>query len=125
MPSVSRHVTLSVPPDPTDHSRGALHARVTVLEYGDFECPSCKMASQTSTLLLERFPGQVRFIFRQYPVPEAHPHALLAAEASEAAAAQGKFWEMHDELFANQARLKEKDLRAYAAAVGLDMVRYT
>ena len=119
-----RPVTLAVPPEPTDHLRGAERARVTVIEYADFECPNCKMAEQTSSLLLERFPGKVRFVFRHFPLTEAHPHALLAAEASEAAAAQGAFWRMHDLLFANQAHLKEKDLHRYAEQAGLEMVRY-
>jgi len=121
----SHPVTLVIPPDPTDHSEGALHARVTVVEYGDFECPNCKMAAATPKLLLERFPGRIRFIFRHFPLEEAHPHALLAAEASEAAAAQDKFWPMHDRLFQNQSHLKGADLRRYAADAGLDLVRYT
>jgi protein-disulfide isomerase len=118
-------VTLAVSPEPTDHSAGAEHARVVLLEYGDFECPSCKMAVPTPKLLLERFPGRLRFIFRHFPLEEAHPHALLAAEVSEAAAAQGKFWPMHDLLFRNQAHLKAADLRRYAAETGIDLVRYT
>jgi protein-disulfide isomerase len=118
-------VTLTVPPEPTDHMQGSEHARVAVIEYGDFECPNCKMAAQTPTLLLERFPGKIRFIFRHFPLEEAHPHALLAAEASEAAAAQGKFWPMYDLLFRNQAHLKGKDLNRYAGEVSLDLVRYT
>lgn len=117
-------VTLAVPPEPTDHVRGSEHARVTVIEYADFECPSCKTAEQTPTLLLERFPGKVRFVFRHFPMAEAHPHAVLAAEASEAAAAQGAFWRMHDVLFANQAHLTEKNLRRYAEESELDLVRY-
>jgi protein-disulfide isomerase len=120
----SHPVTLAVPPEPTDHSQGSDRARVTVIEYADFECPNCKMATHTPTLLLERFPGKVRFIFRHFPLVEAHPHALQAAEASEAAAAQGRFWPMHDLLFQNQAHLKDKDLYRYAAQVDLDLVRY-
>jgi protein-disulfide isomerase len=104
--------------------QGSDHARVTVLEYGDFECPNCKMAAQTPKLLLEKFPVNVRFIFRHFPLEEAHPHALLAAEASEAAAAQGRFWQMHDLLFQNQAHLKDKDLLRHAGQAGLDLVRY-
>ncbi len=119
-----RAITLAVPPEPTDHAVGSPHARVTVVEYGDFECPSSKTAAQTPTLLLERFPSNVRFIFRHFPIVESHPHALLAAEASEAAAAQGKFWPMHDVLFQSQAHLKDKDLARCAAQVGLDMVRF-
>lgn len=124
MSQATHPVTLVVPPQPTDHVHGAEHAPVTVVEYGDFECPNCKMAAQTSALLLERFPGNVRFIYRHFPLEEAHPHAVLAAEASEAAAGQGKFWAMHDLLFQNQAHLKEKDLHRYAAELDLDMVRY-
>jgi len=96
-----------------------------LVEYGDFECPSCKVAVSTPKLLLERFPNKIRFIFRHFPVQEAHPHALMAAEAAEAAAAQGKFWPMHDMLFQNQAHLKDKDLYRYAAALNLDLARYT
>ena len=116
--------SLAVPPEPTDHARGSDHARITLIEYGDFECPSCKVAVSTPKLLLERFPNQVRFIFRHFPLEESHPHALLAAQASEAAAAQGEFWPMHDLLFQHQANLKEKDLQRYAADLGLDSVRY-
>jgi protein-disulfide isomerase len=118
-------MTLAVPVEPTDHVLGSEHARVTVVEYGDFECPSCKVAVPTPKLLLERFPSRIRFVFRHFPLQEAHPHAQLAAEASEAAAAQGKFWAMHDALFQNQAHLKDKDLHRYAADLGLDMARYT
>ncbi len=117
-------MSLAVPPEPTDHSEGPEHARVVVVEYGDFECPSCKVAATTPTLLMERFPNKVRFLFRHFPVPEVHPHAMLAAEASEAAAAQGKFWPMYHELFDNQAHLNQKSLTRYASALGLDMARY-
>jgi protein-disulfide isomerase len=117
-------VTLAVPPQPTDHSQGPEHARVVVVEYGDFECPSCKVAATTPTLLLERFPNQVRFIFRHFPLVEAHPHALLAAEAAEAAGAQGKFWPLYDVLFRDQAHLKGADLQRDASELGMDMARY-
>jgi protein-disulfide isomerase len=120
----SHAISLAVPTEPTDHLEGSEHARVTLVEYGDFECPSCKVAVTTPKLLLERFPNKVRFIFRHFPQQEAHPHALMAAEAAEAAAAQGKFWRMHDVLFQNQAHLKDKDLHRYAVEVGLDMARY-
>jgi protein-disulfide isomerase len=117
-------VTLADPPDATDHVQGAAHAPVTVVEYADFECPSCKVAASTPYLLLERFPGKIRVLFRNYPIEAAHPHALLAAEAAEAAAAQGRFWPMHDLLFQHQTHLKDKDLQRYAAEAGLDVVRY-
>lgn len=117
-------ITLAVPPEPTDHALGSEHAPVTLIEYGDFECPSCRVAVSTPRLLLERFPNRIRFIFRHFPVEDAHPHALLAAEAAEAAAAQGKFWQMHDLLFTHQAHLKEADLKRYANELGLDAARY-
>jgi protein-disulfide isomerase len=126
MSSARAHaVTLAVTPDPTDHFLGSLHAPVTLIEYGDFECPSCKVAVQTPKLLLDRFPNRIRFIFRHFPLADAHPHALLAAEVSETAAAQGKFWQMHDKLFENQAHLKDRDLYRYASDLGLDLARYS
>lgn len=123
--SRANQITLAVPPEPTDHFQGPQHARVVVVEYGDFECPSCKVAATTPTLLMERYPNQVRFIFRNFPLEEAHPHALLAAECAEAAAAQDKFWPMYDVLFRNQAHLKSADLQNYARQLDMDMTRYT
>ena len=124
-PQNTHVVSLMVPPEPTDHSRGSEHAPVTLLEYGDFECPSCKVAVQTPRLLLDRFPNRIRFIFRHFPLQDAHPHALTAAEVAETAAAQGRFWEMHDVLFDNQSHLKDRDLYRYASEIGLDLARYT
>lgn len=118
-------VTLALALQPTDHTQGPEHARVTLIEYGDFECPTCKVAAPTIKMLMDQFPNQIRFAYRHFPLEDAHPHALLAAEASESAAAQGKFWPMHELLFRNQAHLKDKDLHRYALEVGLDMVRYT
>ena len=117
-------ITLVVPPQPTDHSLGSEHAQVTIVEYGDYACPGCKLAAPTPALLLERYPNKIRFIYRHFPIVDAHPQALLAAEAAEAAAAQGKFWSMHESLFAHQFHLKERDLAHYAADLGLDMIRY-
>ncbi len=117
--------TLQVAPHAGDHSLGDEHAPITIVEYGDFECPSCRVAAPTPYLLLERYPSQVRFIYRHFPLEEAHPHALLAAEASEAAAAQGKFWAMHDVLFRYQTHLKDQELKRYAGEIGVDLVRYT
>ncbi len=124
MSSPVHRPTLMVPPDPSDHAQGPLHAPVTLVEYGDFECPSCKLAVDTPKLLLERFPNRIRYIFRHFPLEEAHPHALRAAEAAEAAAAQGRFWPLHDLLFAHQEHLGEADLRRHAAAAGLDGARF-
>ncbi len=109
----------------TDHVQGPDHAPTTVIEYGDFECPICRVAVAPVKMLLERFPQQIRFVFRHYPLVEPHPHALLAAEAAECAGAQGKFWQMHDLLFNHQAHLKLTDLLRYGADLGLDIARYT
>ncbi|HEX3631661.1 MAG TPA: DsbA family protein [Casimicrobiaceae bacterium] len=115
---------LTVPPDHSDHSIGPAHASVTLVEYGDFECPNCKQAAPVIKLLLERFTGRIRFVFRNFPLEEVHPHALQAAEAAECAGGQGKFWPMHDLLFANQAHLKLHQLREYAERLQLDLGRY-
>jgi len=116
---------LTPPVQSYDHLRGADHASVTVVEFGDFECPNCKQAAPAVKLLLERFEERVRFVFRHFPLIEVHPHALMAAQAAEVAGGQGKFWEMHDVLFENQTHLKEQHLRNYAERIGLDMARYT
>lgn len=108
-----------------DHLLGPPHAAVTVVEFGDFECPNCKQAAPAVKLLLERFEERVRFVFRHFPLEEVHPHALMAAQAAEAAGAQGKFWPMHDLLFENQTHLKPQHLHGYAERLGLDMARYT
>ena len=115
---------LAVTVSPTEHQLGPARAPVTVVEYGDFECPNCKQAAPAVKLLLARFGGRVRLVWRQFPLEEVHPHALQAALASEAAAGQGKFWPMHDMLFDNQRHLKPAQLRGYAGRLELDMVRY-
>lgn len=119
-----RHIDLAVPVGATDHVIGPDHAPVTVVEYGDFECPNCKQAAPAVKLLLERFSEEVRFVYRHFPQETLHPHALRAAEAAECAAAQGRFWAMHDLLFANQDHLQGKHLRQYAEQLELDMARY-
>lgn len=116
---------LTPPVQSFDHSRGPDHAAVTVVEFGDFECPNCKQAAPAVKLLLERFDERVRFVFRNFPLAEVHPHAMMAAQAAEAAGAQGKFWEMYDLLFENQTHLKAQHLHSYAERLGLDMARYT
>jgi protein-disulfide isomerase len=118
------HPTLSDPVNPVDHVQGPEHAPVTLIEYGDFECPSCKVAAPAARMLLQQFPNKIRFVFRHFPLEQAHPHAVLAAEASECAAAQGQFWPMHDLLFENQAHLKQPDLIRYAGQLGLDVARF-
>jgi protein-disulfide isomerase len=122
---MSRQPDLMTPVTATDHMLGPEHAPVTVVEYGDFECPTCKQAAPALKLLLQHFPEQVRLVFRHFPLEDVHPHALCAAEAAEAAGAQGKFWEMHDLLFENQLHLKRNQLHHYAEQLDLDMARYT
>jgi protein-disulfide isomerase len=112
------------PEMPGDHSLGPLDAGVVIVEYGDFECPNCKQAAPVVKLLLHRFAGRLRFVYRHFPLEEVHPHALQAAEAAECAGAQGKFWQMHDLLFDNQAHLKTHHLHEYAERLQLDIERY-
>ena len=107
-----------------DHIQGPADAPVTLVEYGDFECPYCGAAypiiKQVQALMGER----LRFVFRHFPITTSHPHAEHAAEASEAAASQGRFWPMHDLLFENQKNLEDRHLHAYAERLGLDVERF-
>ena len=113
--------TLSPPVDSArDHVRGPEDATVTLVEYGDFQCPYCGEAYPVVHELLERFGAQLRFVFRHMPLPDLHPRAPFAAEAAEAAGAQGRFWEMHDRLFEHQLQLDDDELRDHAEAVGVD-----
>ncbi len=116
---------LTVPVNASDHLLGDPHAPVTLVEYGDFECPNCKQAAPAVKLLLERFANQLRVAYRHFPIESAHPHALQAAEAAECAGGQGRFWPMHDLLFANQTHLTLKHLRPYAEQLALDVTRFT
>lgn len=115
---------LAVPVNHSDHILGPESARVTLVEYGDFECPSCLQAYPAVEMMLKHFTGRVRFVFRNFPMLEVHPHAELAAEAAEAAGAQHKFWQMYKLLFEHHAHLKPKNLRQYAADAELDLERY-
>lgn len=117
--------TLTVPIGPTDHVVGPAHAPVSLVEYSDLECPHCKQAAPVVKLLLHKFPEQLQFAFRHFPLEGVHAHAELAAEAAECAGAQGQFWQMHDLLFDNQPRLQRKHLVAYAEKLELDMARFT
>jgi protein-disulfide isomerase len=120
----SHSLELNVPASAADHAIGPAQAAVTVVEYGDFECPNCKQAAPSVRHLLERFKGRVRFVYRHFPLEEVHPNALHAAQAAECAGAQGKFWPMHDLLFDNQTHLKLAQLASYAERLQLDMERY-
>jgi Na+/H+ antiporter NhaA len=118
-------IDLAVPVDPErDHIRGPDRAPVTMVEYGDFECPYCGRAEPVVRELLAGY-GDLRYVWRHLPLTDVHPHALLAAEAAEAAAAQGKFWQMHDRLLDHQDALTASDLIRYAGETGLDTGRFT
>ncbi|TDU89100.1 sodium/proton antiporter (NhaA family) [Kribbella voronezhensis] len=120
---VDQLVDLIDPVDPSrDHIRGPASASVTLVEYGDFECPYCGLAEPVVRDLLH--DDDLRYVWRHLPLTDVHPRAQIAAEASEAAAAQGRFWEMHDLLLANQEDLLPKDLMAYAEQLGLDSRRF-
>jgi protein-disulfide isomerase len=112
---------LTPPVGDGDHIRGAETAAVTVVQYGDFECPFCGEAYRIVRELERRYEGRVRFVFRHFPLPQVHPYAQRAAEVAEAAAAQGKFWQMHDYLFEHQPSLAVPDLLRYASDLGLDV----
>ncbi len=117
-------VDLAVPVDPRrDHIRGPVKAPVTVVEYGDFECPYCGQAEPVIRRLLADY-GDVCYVWRHLPLADVHPHAELAAEGSEAAAAQGKFWEMHDQLLGHQGALTADDLIRYADELGLSTPQF-
>jgi protein-disulfide isomerase len=107
-----------------DHVRGPADAPVTILEYGDFECPYCRGAFRDVRLLVDQHPAEIRFIFRNFPIPELHPHAEQAAEAAEAAAAQGNYWAMHDLLLQPYSHLDVDSLVTYAEVIGLDIPRF-
>jgi protein-disulfide isomerase len=104
-----------------DHIQGPADAAVTLVQYGDYECPYRGEAYPIIKEVQARLGDSLRFVFRNFPITTSHPHAERAAEAAEAAAAQGKFWEMHDLLYENQRRLRDEDLHTYAERLGLDV----
>jgi formate-nitrite transporter family protein len=114
---------LTPPVGAHDHAVGPTDARVTLVEYGDFECPFCGRAYPELKRVLKQLGSKVRFVFRHFPLTEEHPHAEHAAEVAEAAAAQGKFWEMHDLLYRHQDALEDDDLMNYARELKLDVER--
>jgi len=112
---------LDPPLGPEDHVRG--EGPLELVLYGDFQCPYCAAAQPILERVLRRLDGRVRFAFRHLPLPDVHPDAVVAAQAAEAAAAQGAFWPMHDRLYAAGGRLAAPDLMRYAAELGLDAER--
>lgn len=116
--------SLPVAVSETDHARGPAQAPITVVKYGDYECPDCRGMHRLLLKSTRPLEDTVRYVFRHFPLVGVHPHALRAAEAAEAAAAQGKFWGMHDLLFSNPDRLRDPDLRRYAREAGLEMKKF-
>jgi len=115
--------TLTQPVGDVDHVAGAANAPVTLVEYGDFECPSCRKAWPMVKELQRRLGKNLRFVFRNFPLTKLHPNAEHAAEAAEAASAQGAFWQMYDRLFERQFALEDDNLIEYASELGLDADR--
>jgi protein-disulfide isomerase len=121
----SKSKKLTVPVNTgSDHIRGSINAPITIVEYGDYECPYTGMAYPVVKEIMKQFGDQIYFVFRNFPLNDIHPHAQHAAEAAEAAAAQDKFWQMHDYLFEHQKALDDRHLLEYAKKVGLDIDKF-
>jgi protein-disulfide isomerase len=116
---------LAVPVSARDHADGPADAPVTLVEYGDYECPHCGRAYPIVKQIQEQMGDRLRFVFRNFPLAQLHPHAQHAAEAAEAAAVQGKFWEMHDALFEHQRALDDAHLVGLARTLELDVPRFS
>lgn len=115
---------LSIPTAKRDHISGALSAPLEIVEYGDYQCPYCGMAYPIIKQIQKALGEKLRLVFRNFPLSDMHENALNAARAAEAAAKQGKFWEMHDMLYENQQQLYPASLDRYAAKLGLDMLQF-
>jgi len=113
-------MSLAIPVSATDHAQGPADAPVTLVEYGDYQCPYCGTAYGIIKAVQQRLGEQLRFVFRNFPLTQAHPMAQLAAEAAEAAGAQGKFWEMHDALYENQDQLGQELIETLVEQLDLD-----
>lgn len=111
---------LSIPVSSRDHARGKPRAPVTLVEYGDYECPYCGEAYPIIRAVQRRLGDDLRFVFRNFPISELHPHAFRAAQFAEAAASSGRFWEAHDLLYEHQSALSADELLAYGQSLGLD-----
>lgn len=115
---------LRVPVSAHDHMQGPANAPVTLVEYGDYECPACGEAYPIVKRIQAHMGGRLRFVFRNFPLAQMHPHAEHAAEAAEAAAEENRFWELHDTLYEHQDALSDADLTGYMRAHGLDVARF-
>jgi protein-disulfide isomerase len=118
-----RQLALAPLDENVDHVRGSPASRL-ILEYGDYECPYSRQAFRAIEQIERQLGGNLRFAFRHFPLTRIHPHALAAAAAAEAAARQGRFWDMHELLFHRQRALEDGDLRGYAARLGLDVAAF-
>jgi protein-disulfide isomerase len=117
-------MSLAIAVSDADHSQGPADAPVTLVEYGDYQCPHCGAAYHVIKAVQKRLGSKLRLVFRNFPLTQAHPYAQLAAETAEAAGAQGKFWEMHDALFENQARLGQELIEGLEKRLHLDAARF-
>jgi protein-disulfide isomerase len=124
MPDDTSDLLLLNPVHEWDHVRGLATAAFTLVEYGDYQCPDCGRLFGTLQSVQQEFGARLRLVYRHYPLSGIHKHAQMAAEAAEAAAAQGRFWEMHDLLFQNQDSLERKHLLQYAEQLKLDVDRF-
>ena len=115
---------LTIPVSDNDHVQGPADAPVTLVEYGDYECPYCGMAAPIVKRVQEQMGDRLRFVFRNFPIATSHRLARAAAEAAEAAGGQGKFWEMHDQLYRHQHALEDADLVRYATRIGLNVEQF-
>src|SRR5208337_1395306 len=121
---MDKDATLTQPVSARDHAEGPAAAPVTLVEYGDYQCPYCGAAYPVVKRLQKKFGKNLRFVFSNFPLTQAHPYALIAAEAAEAAALQGKFWEMHDLLFERQTLLGPDIIPLWAERIGLDLEKF-
>lgn len=119
---MSSHLTPTV--SDKDHIQGADAAQITLVEYGDYQCPHCGAAYPIIKKIQSNFGKQIRFVFRNFPLSDAHPFAMEAAIATEAAALQNKFWEMHDVIFENQQLLSEAGIAKMAGTIGLGLKQF-
>lgn len=117
-------IMLAVPVNESDHVMGPTSAPITVVNYGDYQCPGCQKTHRSTEKMARELLDKVRLVHRHFPLVKSHPRALRAAEAAEAAAAQGKFWEMHRLLYLHPEKLGDRDLRRYGNEVGLDLARF-
>jgi protein-disulfide isomerase len=125
MKSKHERPRLTLPAGRRDHMQGEASAPVTLVEYGDYECPYCLKAYPIIKKIQQQLGNKLRFVFRNFPLTRIHPHAQEAAEAAEVAATQGKFWEMHDYLFEHQKELDNRSLKRHAASLGLDTSNFS